>query len=127
MKKCTRCEIEKDLSDFNRRTKSRDGYNQYCRLCMKKNVEKRYWEGGVREQWVAERKKNRKPLKHLIPRKIPQYVDLAYIAGFADAEGSFCLVGTKEINPSIQIYNSDRPVLEWIQEQLGGSIIAPSR
>lgn len=33
MKICTVCEVPKDLSEFNKQTKSRDGVSSYCRVC----------------------------------------------------------------------------------------------
>jgi len=34
MKKiCSKCSVEKDISDFGRRTRNRDGYNGVCKKC----------------------------------------------------------------------------------------------
>lgn len=35
MKKCTNCLMEKDLSNFHKRTKSKDGLSSICRECRK--------------------------------------------------------------------------------------------
>ena len=35
MKKCSKCGEEKELSEFNKRTKSKDGYNCACKICDK--------------------------------------------------------------------------------------------
>ena len=34
MQKCTRCEIEKELSEFHRRSQRSRGYNTICKLCL---------------------------------------------------------------------------------------------
>lgn len=35
MKKCTKCKIEKDLSEFYKRRKSKDGFLSHCKSCEK--------------------------------------------------------------------------------------------
>lgn len=35
MKTCKRCHTEKELADFHRHRRMRDGYNIYCRVCMR--------------------------------------------------------------------------------------------
>lgn len=34
-KTCSKCGIEKDISDFHKRTKSKDGHNHWCKDCNK--------------------------------------------------------------------------------------------
>lgn len=33
MKKCSKCKLEKDLSEFNKNKGKADGYNSFCRVC----------------------------------------------------------------------------------------------
>jgi hypothetical protein len=35
MKKCSKCKIKKELTEFNKNCKRKDGYNTICRDCMK--------------------------------------------------------------------------------------------
>lgn len=60
-------------------------------------------------------------------------VDLAYFAGLFDGEGSISIAKvkcTRIRNPSVSFYyrlqvclvNNDRPVVEWLKSQFGGSI-----
>ena len=44
MRKCTKCLIEKELSEFNKRTKVKSGYASICRDCNKLNLKKHYNE-----------------------------------------------------------------------------------
>jgi len=37
MKSCTNCNQEKELSEFNKRSDSKDGYRNKCKLCLKNN------------------------------------------------------------------------------------------
>ena len=40
MKTCTKCDVCKPLSDFGRRSKSKDGLNYWCKACMSSNAKK---------------------------------------------------------------------------------------
>lgn len=44
MKVCTKCKIEKELSDFNKNKSKKDGYNNICRVCSNANSKKYYQE-----------------------------------------------------------------------------------
>jgi len=35
---CSRCGIEKELSEFNKKVSKKDGYNSQCRLCVNQKV-----------------------------------------------------------------------------------------
>lgn len=35
MKECTRCEARKELSEFNKGSAFRDGYQRWCRQCFR--------------------------------------------------------------------------------------------
>lgn len=45
LKTCYNCKMEKAISDYNRMSKSKDGYQSYCRCCEKEK-KKRYLKGG---------------------------------------------------------------------------------
>lgn len=43
LKKCSRCGDDKPLSEFDKRTKSSDGYSSHCKECQKKRlIKERY-------------------------------------------------------------------------------------
>ena len=44
MKVCKKCNIEKNLSEFAKRTKCKDGYNIYCKECDYKWNKKSYYK-----------------------------------------------------------------------------------
>jgi|SRR5882757_4746928 len=45
MKTCSRCNEEKELSEFRKRTKSPDGFSVWCRQCFAKYEHDRYQNG----------------------------------------------------------------------------------
>lgn len=50
-------------------------------------------------------------------------VELAYIAGLIDGEGSLSLNRNKKyFKPCMRIANTYRPVLEWVRERIGGKV-----
>ncbi len=50
-KTCTKCHIEKSISEFSKQLKSKDGYRSHCKTCIKK-----YNQGNAKH--IAEYKKN---------------------------------------------------------------------
>ena len=42
MKECKKCKVEKPLSDYNKHSKSKDGYYLYCKICSKQQVKNTY-------------------------------------------------------------------------------------
>lgn len=50
--------------------------------------------------------------------------DLAYLAGIVDGEGSFSLRLQKSgaVTLILHIYNSDKPLFDWILERFGGHL-----
>ena len=42
MKKCNKCGIEKQLSDFFKHKNAKDGYENACKQCVKDRRRKRY-------------------------------------------------------------------------------------
>lgn len=65
MKVCSKCGIEKELSDFCRKTSNKDGYDGTCRECKKKymviwSINNKQWRKKYNEEY---REKNNKLLK----------------------------------------------------------------
>lgn len=80
MKQCSKCNIQKPISDFYKRTSSRDGFHQQCKACMcansiiwkKNNPEKRRasnkaYKKRYPEKVAAQKKRSylRNPEKHI--------------------------------------------------------------
>ena len=42
MKKCTKCKIEKELTEFNKKKEAKDGLIGYCKSCLKEYSKKHY-------------------------------------------------------------------------------------
>ena len=42
MKQCTKCDIEKSLSEFHKHNYRKDGYNSVCKICRISNEKQRY-------------------------------------------------------------------------------------
>lgn len=49
---------------------------------------------------------------------IPNEIELSYLAGIVDGEGSIGFI--KEIRATISIYNTDENLMKWIVEKVGG-------
>ena len=47
MKKCTKCDTNKDLSDFNKTKRNKDGYHTICKVCTKENKKKFYLDNKI--------------------------------------------------------------------------------
>lgn len=62
LKKCTKCEIEKEISEFNKRSNSKDGYRFECKSCQKLHYENN------REYYISKMKENRN-------NKLDKYVE----------------------------------------------------
>jgi len=58
----------------------------------------------------------------LTPRtiRIPCATKLAYLAGLLDGEGSIGFI--KKIRPRVSVYNTDRKVMDWLVENVGGKV-----
>jgi hypothetical protein len=58
MKKCTKCGIEKDESEFHKHARRKDGYNNVCKICRKlydnKEIKREY-----DKQWYINHKKEK--------------------------------------------------------------------
>lgn len=64
MKICNRCGIEKEFDEFNKRTKSKDGYNAFCKECNKQYLKEHYTQN--KQYYVDKAKVNQ--------NKIVEYV-----------------------------------------------------
>ena len=54
--------------------------------------------------------------------------DAAYLAGLIDGEGSISLVkGQTRIHPRLEIYNTNRDVLDWVASVFGGTVCSVGR
>tara|TARA_Y100000592_G_scaffold63031_1_gene98306 strand:+ start:192 stop:1001 length:810 start_codon:yes stop_codon:yes gene_type:complete len=66
MKKCTKCGIEKPLTEFYKAKKSKDGYRNQCKQCLSKQKKEHYNRPEVKEKTKQKRAKyyakNRKRL-----------------------------------------------------------------
>ena len=64
MKRCIRCNKEKQLGEFNKDRNSKDGRTSYCKLCAreKKNI----WYQEHKEYAIAYAKQKRKELKAIV-------------------------------------------------------------
>jgi hypothetical protein len=54
-------------------------------------------------------------------------VELSYLAGIVDGEGCISLHGRRDTSkgyctPALQITNSDRRLIDWLQDRLGGRV-----
>jgi hypothetical protein len=55
MKICRKCEKEKPFIDFNKRTRSKDGYNAFCKQCNKEYLQQHYKDN---KQYYFDKSKN---------------------------------------------------------------------
>ena len=42
MKKCRKCQVEKPISNYNKRKDQKDGYSLYCKICSKQQTKSSY-------------------------------------------------------------------------------------
>jgi len=68
MKKCTRCKVEKELSEFNKIKKSKDGLHNYCRACC--NNISREWHENNKKKANERRKEWNKNNKERVMEQI---------------------------------------------------------
>ena len=47
---CTKCKIEKELKNFNRQARSKDGYQQWCKKC--KAEHKVVWRDNTKDHQI---------------------------------------------------------------------------
>jgi hypothetical protein len=55
MKQCTKCKEEKELTEFHKKSESKDGHNARCKACVKLHHQK--WYAKNREKVIAGQKK----------------------------------------------------------------------
>lgn len=56
MKTCSKCKVPKDLSEFNKSSKKKDGLHNYCRLCSNLKSKQAYKSG--KSKHIEQVKKN---------------------------------------------------------------------
>ena len=71
MKVCTKCEKEKDHSDFNKSSRSPDGFHPQCRECAKEK--KRLWREANRAHVRAQHKQWRDENREHVNERSRQY------------------------------------------------------
>lgn len=55
MKKCSRCKIEKDISEFYRNKTEKDGYHHYCKICNLARVNQYYLENPEKAKYTRDK------------------------------------------------------------------------
>ena len=68
---CSKCKIEKDLSEFNRNKARSDGYNTFCRECAKKHSKDYYKKNKEKMIGQINERKNLRIIE--VQRKIYEY------------------------------------------------------
>src|SRR3990167_10020767 len=87
-----------------------DGLTAICRDCAKRRGAK-YLKGTRRE-----------------PALILTDVEAAYIAGRVDGEGSIRLrQNGDQMSDEMNVTNTDRAVLDWLRERLGGHVVVHAK
>lgn len=56
--------------------------------------------------------------------KIPSGIQLGYLVGLVDGEGSITFRGKR---PAVVIYNTNKALMKWLQSHVGGSVGAADR
>lgn len=126
MARCARCEQIKPKDRFCRDDGNRSGCASWCKACFThwqyhENPERRK---RILEQcaaWDKQHRRHPRVLQFTAPGDKPSAIDLAWIAGFVDAEGSFSYGA---VTPTFTIYNNERAPLDFIASKLGGSVKA---
>lgn len=66
MKKCSKCKVEKEMSDFYLNSKTKDGLKTICKVCHKEDTQKRDWKyKEVRKKYREEHKEEYRAKKKL--------------------------------------------------------------
>ena len=71
MKTCTRCKIEKELSEFIKHKNTKDGLNIYCKSC-KKEYDKEHYQAN-KERYQERRKERYQDNKERIKEQVKEY------------------------------------------------------
>ena len=64
MKKCTKCKIEKELTEFNKKKEAKDGLIGYCKYCLKE-YRKKYYQAN-KERIKEYQKANKEHIKEQV-------------------------------------------------------------
>ncbi len=127
--RCSLCKEIKPLDAFARGCADRNkGRHSQCKVCVSarcRTPEYRAKRNPIAKEY---QRKRRGPFirEYNFPAHEMKSTDLAYIAGFVDAEGSFTMARSN-LAPRLSIYNDNHKILEHIQGIIGGSILSHSR
>ena len=109
-KLCLGCARMLPTVAFNKHMGRVDGLTAICRDCAKTRGAK-YLKGTRRE-----------------PALILTDVEAAYIAGLVDGEGSIRLrQNGDQMSDEMNVTNTDRAVLDWLRERLGGHVVVHAK
>lgn len=111
---CTKCGEQKSLDAFYKNTRYSRGYMTVCKACLQKN--------SIR--WNKIHKTKIHTARVPVPCAEISTIDLAWIAGFIDAEGSFGVAAStnNRAYPRINVYNGDDRPLRYIAQKIGGAV-----
>lgn len=115
MKKCSDCKETKQLSEFSSDSSRLDGYCYICRNCQRR----------LRTLKSVDRKAELLLIKQLNRwnKKIPNKLEMGFIAGIIDGEGSF---SSSNNSHKIVVQMNDKDTIERLKEYSGvGNIYGP--
>ncbi len=129
MSYCGKCKQMKPVDQFGNSTKRKNGLRHRCKKCeynymYQDNPERRKANIDRAAKWQKEHRSRPVVHRHCFPTIAPLSVELAYIAGFVDAEGSFTLT---QLAPKITIYGNNTKPLEFIASKVGGAVKSTRR
>lgn len=67
MKICSKCSIEKDESEFNKKSSTKDGLQTFCKECNKKNCKSHY--GNNRKYYDDRNNERKKDIRNYVDSK----------------------------------------------------------
>ncbi len=123
---CAKCNVFKPVADFNASDSNRNGLHSYCKPCLReyRNNLPEATKARNRQQSNEWGKKHRiyHPVvhKYKFPETPIASVELAYLAGLFDAEGTFVF---KHGAPCAAVFNNNKALLQYVQEIIGGCIL----
>lgn len=97
MKTCSKCHVEKSLSEFHKKTAAKDGRQSKCKSCNNKNT--RDWQAKNYEQFIEKAKDYSKTDKTKLRRRARLYgIDVELLAELTNAHGTMCPVCGRDNN-----------------------------
>lgn len=107
MKKCTNCLIFQSLDCFNKNKRKKDGLQNYCRVCTRKNNNLSYVASKKRRNSIYQRnKKNRENNKRFLSRY------KSFFGCIICKEKDSCAIDLHHLNPEIK----DRDTSNMVNE-----------